>query len=71
MISTNKTASKSSDFRRFIPILYWLSGYQRTWLRPDLITGLTVVALLIPEGMAYAELAGVNLVYGLYNLMVG
>ena len=58
MISTNKNASKPSGFRRFMPILYWLPGYQRTWLRPDLIAGLTIVALLIPEGMAYAELAG-------------
>jgi len=58
MIPGKKTANKPSGFRRFMPILYWLPGYQRTWLRPDLIAGLTVVALLIPEGMAYAELAG-------------
>ncbi len=35
-----------------------MPGYQRGWLRPDLIAGLTVCAILVPEGMAYAELAG-------------
>lgn len=37
----------------------WLAGYERGWLRFDLIAGLTVTAILIPEGMAYAQLAGV------------
>ena len=40
------------------PILSWLPGYQRGWLRFDIIAGLTVCAILVPEGMAYAELAG-------------
>ena len=37
---------------RYLPILKWLPKYQRAWLRTDLIAGLTVVALLVPEGMA-------------------
>jgi MFS superfamily sulfate permease-like transporter len=44
--------------RRYIPILAWLPQYQRKWLRPDFIAGLTIMALLVPEGMAYAQLAG-------------
>ena len=40
------------------PILSWVPGYQRGWLQPDVIAGLTVCAILVPEGMAYAELAG-------------
>jgi high affinity sulfate transporter 1 len=40
------------------PILSWVPGYQRGWLRPDVIAGLTVCAILVPEGMAYADLAG-------------
>ncbi len=36
----------------------WIPGYQRAWLRVDVIAGLTVCAILVPEGMAYAELAG-------------
>ena len=49
---------ETSRLRRYLPFLGWLPGYQRVWLRPDFLAGLTVVALLIPEGMAYAELAG-------------
>ena len=40
------------------PILAWLPGYQRSWLPLDVIAGLTVCAILVPEGMAYAQLAG-------------
>jgi SulP family sulfate permease len=40
------------------PILSWVPGYQRGWLPLDVIAGLTVCAILVPEGMAYAELAG-------------
>lgn len=43
-----------------------LRGYQRSWLRPDLIAGLTVWAVLIPEALAYATIAGVSPVVGLY-----
>lgn len=41
-----------------LPVLTWLPGYQRSWLRTDLLAGLTVSAILVPEGMAYAQLAG-------------
>ena len=44
--------------------------YRRTWLRADLLAGLALVALLIPQGMAYAELAGVPPVAGLYATML-
>jgi high affinity sulfate transporter 1 len=54
----NKTASRQNLLVRYLPILGWLPKYERTWLRTDLIAGLTVVALLIPEGMAYAQIAG-------------
>ena len=55
---TTKTDSQPSALRRHLPILTWLPKYQRAWLRIDLIAGLTIAALLVPEGMAYAELAG-------------
>ena len=48
------------------PILSWVPGYQRSWLRFDLIGGLTVCAILVPEGMAYAQLAGVPPEYAFY-----
>jgi SulP family sulfate permease len=45
--------------RKYLPILTWLPHYQSKWLRLDIIAGLTIMALLVPEGMAYAQLAGV------------
>lgn len=41
--------------------------YQRSWLRPDLVAGLVLAAILVPQGMAYAELAGLPAVTGLYT----
>lgn len=43
-----------------------LHGYQRGWLRGDVIAGLTVWAVLVPESLAYATIAGVSPVIGLY-----
>ena len=43
-----------------------LQGYQGAWLRPDVIAGLTVWAVLVPESLAYASIAGVPPVVGLY-----
>ena len=51
---------------RYLPILSWLRGYDRTNLRPDIIAGVTVWALLVPEAMAYASLAGLPPEAGLY-----
>ncbi|MGW5314664.1 SulP family inorganic anion transporter [Nocardia thailandica] len=48
------------------PVFTSLQGYQRSWLRPDVIAGLTVWAVLVPEALAYASIAGVPPVVGLY-----
>src|SRR3954453_14796591 len=45
----------------------WLSGYRAAWLRNDLVAGLVLVTLLVPQGMAYAELAGLPAITGLYT----
>src|SRR3954447_8906339 len=47
-------------------ILSWLRGYKISWLRFDLIAGVTVWAVLVPESLAYATIAGVPRVVGLY-----
>ena len=41
--------------------------YQGSWLRADLVAGLVLAAILVPQGMAYAELAGLPAVTGLYT----
>jgi high affinity sulfate transporter 1 len=46
-----------------------LGGYQIGWLRLDLVAGLTVGAMLIPQSMAYAELAGMPPEYGFYAVL--
>ncbi len=45
----------------------WLSGYQKDWLRPDVIAGLTTAAVVIPKAMAYATIAGLPVQVGLYT----
>src|SRR5512137_534582 len=54
-----------------LPILSWLPGYERAWLRYDILAGLTVLALLIPEGMAYAEIAGMPPQTAFYAAPIG
>jgi high affinity sulfate transporter 1 len=52
---------------RWAPGLVSLRRYDRTWLRPDLVAGVVLAAILVPQGMAYAELAGLPPVTGLYT----
>jgi high affinity sulfate transporter 1 len=49
-----------------VPVLSWLPSYDKTWLKFDLIAGLTLAAFAIPDNMAYATLAGLPPEYGLY-----
>lgn len=49
----------------------WIGEYQRSWLPADLIAGLTVAALVVPEGMAYAQLAGVPPETAFYAAPIG
>jgi sulfate permease, SulP family len=55
---------------RFIPSIAWLRQYPREWLRPDLTSGLTAAAVVIPKAMAYATIAGLPLQVGLYTAFV-
>lgn len=58
--------SRSRQLSDFLPALKWLSRYDRAWLPIDLIAGLSVWALLVPQGIAYSSIAGVPPQYGLY-----
>ena len=53
--------------RRLFPILSWLPNYQKENLNGDVFAGLAVGVMLIPQGMAYAMVAGLPPVYGLYT----
>ena len=52
--------------QRYLPILSWLPRYQRSWLRTDLLAGVTAAAVVIPQAMAYASIAGLPVQVGLY-----
>ncbi len=52
--------------KRVFPFLEWFSSYDLGKLRVDVVAGLTVALVLIPQSMAYAQLAGLPAYYGLY-----
>ncbi|MGH8093456.1 MAG: SulP family inorganic anion transporter, partial [Chthoniobacterales bacterium] len=55
-----------SLWHKIFPVATWLGGYQRKWLRLDLIAGVTLAAYLMPAGLADASLANLPPQAGLY-----
>ena len=47
--------------RKLLPILDWIPAYRREWLLPDVLAGVALWAVMVPEGMAYAGIVGVPL----------
>ncbi len=62
--------SVAFDIRQYFPFLNWLSTYNRTTFMGDLIAGVIVAVMLVPQGMAYALLAGLPPQTGLYASIV-
>ena len=58
------------NIKKIIPILEWLPNYEKSFLKGDLIAGITVGIILIPQGIAYALIAGLPPIYGLYCALV-
>ena len=54
------------NLKKSIPILDWLPNYKASSFKGDLIAGITVGIVLIPQGIAYALIAGLPPIYGLY-----
>jgi MFS superfamily sulfate permease-like transporter len=52
---------------RLVPGLRAVSSYRREWLARDVVAGIVLTTLLVPQGMAYAELAGLPPITGLYT----
>ncbi len=52
---------------RWLPGLGTIRNYRRAWLRPDIVAGIVLAAILVPQGMAYAQLAGLPPATGLYT----
>src|SRR5512139_1833598 len=70
-VTEDATSLERSSLSRFLPIAGWLPQYKRSWARSDIVAGLTIVALLVPEGMAYAQLAGVPPEAAFYAAPIG
>jgi len=62
--------SSEHHFRDYLPISDWLIKYDKSWLRPDVIAGLTTAAVVIPKAMAYATIAGLPVQVGLYTALI-
>lgn len=66
------------SFRQFalylinlFPFLKWIGRYNVQWFMGDLVAGVTVGAVVVPQGMAYAKLAGLPVQFGLYTSFMG
>ena len=53
--------------KQYVPGIRLVTDYESSWWRPDILAALSLWAVLIPQSMAYAQLAGVPSVYGLYT----
>jgi sulfate permease, SulP family len=65
-MSTVESGERAGRVVRLLPIIGWLRSYDRTWLRGDVIAGVTVAALIVPKNLGYAGIAGIPLQNGLY-----
>ena len=60
-----------NSFKRYLPITGWLPNYTLSNLQCDFVAGVTVGLMVIPQGLAYASLAGLQTQYGLYSAFMG
>jgi SulP family sulfate permease len=65
-----RQATAPHGIRKYLPVLNWLPNYPARWLRHDLVAGLTTAAVVIPQSMAYATIAGLPVEMGLYAALV-
>ncbi len=68
--TTGPVSPRRATLERWAPGLRTIRTYQRGWLPKDLIAGIVLVTLLVPQGMAYAELAGLPAITGLYTTVL-
>ena len=67
---TINSSSRLARIERWMPGVRTLRTYKTAWLPRDLVSGAVLCALLVPQGMAYAELAGLPAITGLYTTVV-
>lgn len=57
--------------KSLFPFIYWIGNYNLQWLAGDMVAGITVGAVVVPQSMAYAQLAELPVEYGLYTSFMG
>ena len=65
---TSAARKKPNELVRTAPIIGWLPKCQKSCFAPDLLAGLSVWALVIPQALAHANVVGVPARYGLYTI---
>lgn len=70
MATTVSPKPHRNTLLRYLPILEWLPKYNRAWLTGDIVAGLSVWALMVPQALGYATISGVPVQYGLYAAMI-
>src|SRR5215831_98788 len=68
-MSVSLSNPRLSRLSQYLPPVIWMGSYQKAWLRPDLIGGLTLAAYLLPAGIGDASLAGLRPEAGIYACM--
>jgi high affinity sulfate transporter 1 len=63
---TQPENEKPGLIARYVPILHWLPHYNKAWLSGDIVAGLSVWALMVPQCLGFAAICGVPVQYGLY-----
>ncbi|XP_078427343.1 sodium-independent sulfate anion transporter isoform X1 [Cetorhinus maximus] len=71
MASVVRKCCSYRTLKRRLPILAWMPQYSLQWLKMDLLAGVTVGLTVVPQALAYAEVAGLPVQYGLYSSFVG
>lgn len=64
-------AESLNYLKSLFPFLTWISHYNLQWLAGDLVAGITIGAVVVPQGMAYAALANLEPQFGLYSSFMG
>ena len=70
MQAATAEGTRRPGLRRFVSVLEGIRPYQRGWLQADIVAGITLAALAIPEVMGYTKIAGMPVITGLYTILI-
>jgi MFS superfamily sulfate permease-like transporter len=69
-MSTEGTTAQGAPKQPFLTLFGSIRPYQRAWLKRDVVAGITLAALAIPEVMGYTKIAGTPVITGLYTILI-